>query len=40
MMIAQHLAFIFVPRPAFEILNINKRKQILFTTKFPVFTYV
>lgn len=29
-----------VPRPAFEILNINKRKQILFTTKFPVFTYV
>ena len=40
MMIAQHLAFIFVPRPAFEILNINRREQILFTTKPHVFTYI
>jgi hypothetical protein len=29
-----------VPRPAFEILNINRRKQILFTTKSHVFTYI
>ena len=29
-----------VPRPAFEILNINRREQILFTTKSHVFTYI
>ena len=29
-----------VPRPAFEILNINRREQILLTTKFRVFTYI
>lgn len=28
MMIAQHLAFIFVPRPAFENMNKNKRDKI------------
>lgn len=29
-----------VPRAAFEILNINRREQILFTTKSHVFTYI
>lgn len=40
MIVFNHLAFFLVPRPAFEILNINGRKQILFTTKSRVFTYI
>ena len=38
--IIKYLAFFLVPRPAFEILNINRREQILFTTKSHVFTYI
>lgn len=37
---SQYLAFFFVPRPAFEILNFNNWEQILFAKDNHIIRYI